>query len=393
VKNRILSRLPQKGARMASYEETLRALNPFRVELQTMAFHEIQQQPRRPDTTVAEVQPLSAFSASGVPHAFATPLTNVHATGVGVRVREGKVLPKEFVIKVYVFQKLDLRTKTPDIMKKFGGIDVDVEPLPVQLAAARKSRRARPARARPAEAAPAVEIPNRDQLRPIPGGVSISPLNARFVGTLGCFVKGISAGAEQIFALSNNHVLADVNSLPVGTVIVQPGPETVPTDPEDAFAVLSNFLPVRFPTTRFERVINLFDAAIARVTDVGLISQSKILGIDNYSPNLDAPVPGTRVKKSGRTTGVTTGVITGVNVNPIQVNYGTQANPRIAIFDDTIQLQGEGGEPFSLPGDSGSVIVSESTGRPLALLFAGDGRSTTACDLGGVCRQFQVVPA
>jgi hypothetical protein len=238
-----------------------------------------------------------------------------------------------------------------------------------------------------------VEIPNRERLRPIPGGMSISPLNARFVGTLGCFVRGVSAGAEQIFALSNNHVLADVNNLPVGTVIVQPGPETAPTDPADAFAVLSNFLPVRFPATRFERLINLFDAAIARVTDVSLISQSEILGIDNYSSNLDAPVPGTRVKKSGRTTGVTTGIITGVHVNSAQINYGTQANPRIAIFDDTIQVLGEGGEPFSLPGDSGSVIVSESTGRPLALLFAGDGRSTTACDLGGVCRQFQVVPA
>jgi hypothetical protein len=93
---------------MASHEETLAALNPFRVELQTMAFHEIQQQPRRPGATIAEVQSLSAFSASGAPQAFASPLSNVHATGVGVRVRGGKVLPKEFVIKVYVFQKLDL---------------------------------------------------------------------------------------------------------------------------------------------------------------------------------------------------------------------------------------------------------------------------------------------
>src|SRR5262249_55658722 len=133
---------------MASYEETLRVLNPFRVELQTSAFREIQQQPRRAGATIAEVQPLSAFSTSGAPHAFATPLNNVHATGVGVRVRKGKVLPNEFVIKVYVFQKLDLGTETPDIMKKFGAIDVDVEPLPVQLAAARKSRRARPVRAR-----------------------------------------------------------------------------------------------------------------------------------------------------------------------------------------------------------------------------------------------------
>jgi hypothetical protein len=86
-------------------------------------------------------------------------------------------------------------------------------------------------------------------------------------------------------------------------------------------------------------------------------------------------------------------VITAIHVNTVQINYGTQANPRIAVFDDTITILGDDGQPFSLPGDSGSAIVSRDTGRPVALLFAGDGRSTTACDLGGLCRQFQVLPA
>jgi hypothetical protein len=44
------------------------------------------------------------------------------------------------------------------------------------------------------------------------------------------------------------------------------------------------------------------------------------------------------VTKSGRTTGVTTGVVTAVHVNPVQINYGTQANPRIAVFDDMVQI-------------------------------------------------------
>ncbi len=341
--------------------------------------------------TASDPPRLSAFSTGGASPAFATPLTNVHATGVGVRVRGGKVIPDEFVIKVYVFEKLKLGKETPDLMKSFGDIQVDVEPLPVQLASARTPRRLSRRESR-AQAAPVVEIENRKRFRPIPGGVSISPLNARYVGTLGCFVKGVSAGAEQIFALSNNHVLADVNSLPIGTMIVQPGPEMGSTSQEDVFAALSSFLPVRFAATRFERLSNFFDAAIAQVSDLTKISRGSIFGVANYDPTLDAPLPGMEVTKSGRTTGVTDGIITAVHVNSVQINYGTQANPRIAVFDDTIEIVSEGDQPFSLPGDSGSVIVNKTNGRPVALLFAGDGRTTTACDMGGLCRQLQVVP-
>ena len=85
-------------------------------------------------------------------------------------------------------------------------------------------------------------------------------------------------------------------------------------------------------------------------------------------------------------------MITAIHVNGIHVNYGTQANPRIAVFDDAIEIIGNAGQPFSLPGDSGSVILEAASGRPVALLFAGDGRTTDACDLAGVCRQFQVLP-
>ena len=373
---------------MAKYEDALKALNPFRVRLQEAVFADVERQP---------VGMLSAFSTGGASSAFTTPLTNVHATGVGIRVRHGKIVPNEFVIKVYVFEKLVLGDATPTLTKSFDGIEIDVEALPVQLAAARRASRTHGSssvrtvsRVAPAEP-PA--LANRGRTRPIPGGVSISPLGARYVGTLGCFVRGVSAGADQVFALSNNHVLAGVNSLPTGTVIVQPGPETAATDSADAFATLSNFIPVQFPANRFERLINRFDAAIARVSDESLIARGAILGIPNYSSRLGSAVPGMPVTKSGRTTGVTTGVVTATNVNSVQINYGTQANPRIAVFDETIEILGDGRQPFGLPGDSGSAILEKRTGNPIALLFAGDGHTTTACDLGAVCRQFQVVPA
>lgn len=374
---------------MARFEDVLAALSHYRIELQAGVLRDIERQTAPAgDLPIAEAQPMRALSRGGASPALATPLTNVHATGVGVRVRSGQVVPDEFVLKVYVFEKLDLGDAAPALTTKFSDIDIDVEPLPVQLAGARTAQRRRAA---PATRAPAA-IANRDRVRPIPGGLSISPLNAQFIGTLGCFVRGVASGAEQIFALSNNHVLADVNSLPIGTIIVQPGPEIGNTVPADAFAALSNFIPVQFPASRAPQVVNHFDAAIARVTDTTLIRMASMFGIANYSPNLAAPVPGTPVTKSGRTTGATTGVVTAIHVNGVQINYGTQTNPRIAVFDDVIEIAGDGGRPFSLPGDSGSVILEVNSGRPVALLFAGDGRNTDACDLAGVCRQFQVLP-
>jgi hypothetical protein len=139
-------------------------------------------------------------------------------------------------------------------------------------------------------------------------------------------------------------------------------------------------------------VTNRFDAALAIVTNPALIRRGRMFQIGNYAPNLASAVPGMRVIKSGRTTGVTTGVVTATRVNGVQINYGTRTAPRIATFNDTIEIVSDGAAPFSAPGDSGSVILDRDTGRPVALLFAGDGRTTTACDIGGVCQQFQVLP-
>jgi hypothetical protein len=362
---------------MASYGEVLTVLRDFRNDLEQQTNAEVEAQ------FAAGGGVMAAFAARGGVSAFATPLSNVHATGVGIRVRGGAVVPGEFVIKVYVFDKLPLSGPTPSLTAtNYQNVEMDVEPLPIQMAlAARKKARA--------QAAP---LGPKDRHRPIVGGTSAAPLNESFVGTLGCFLRRATEGTQQIFGLSNNHVFADTNRLPIGTPIVQPGPEIAPTLPGDVFAALSSFIPIQFPTTRFIPVTNRFDAAIAVVADLGLIQTGRMLGIANYTPQVASPVPGMRVIKSGRTTGVTTGTITATRVNGVQVNYGTRTNPRIATFNDTVEIVGDGGRPLSSPGDSGSVILEQASGRPVALLFAGDGRTTTACDLGAVCQQFQAFP-
>jgi hypothetical protein len=363
---------------MASYGDVLSVLKDFRNTLEVQVNMDVQDAFRMPAMP-------RTFAARGGVSAFSTPLTNVHASGAGIRVRGGKPMPNDFVIKVYVFEKFDLGTGTPALTTQFQGVDVDVEPLPIQRALQKKTHEA------PSGATPPI-VDNRTHRRPVLGGVSIAPLNAPYVGTLGCLLARPTGGMTQIFALSNNHVLADTNRLTAGTAIVQPGGEVVPTREEDVFAALSQYIQLQFPPNRLTPIDNRFDAAIAMVTDHNLVKPGKILGISKYVPELVAAVPGMRVTKSGRTTGVTSGTVTATRVNGVQVNYGTQSMPLIATFNDTIEIIGDDGEPFSLPGDSGSVILEEATGRPVALLFAGDGRTTTTCDLGGVCKQLEAYP-
>src|SRR5829696_4261841 len=109
---------------MATLGEVYAALADYRAELQQQRFHA-----GAYDTAMlAESAGVSAQAAAAPLAAFSSPLTNVHATGVGVRVRGGAVVPDEFVIKVYVFNKVDLGAATPDLTRQFGSIPVDVEP-------------------------------------------------------------------------------------------------------------------------------------------------------------------------------------------------------------------------------------------------------------------------
>ncbi len=336
---------------MATYANALAALDGFRTELHTQKSTE---------------GVMSAFAASGAFAAFSTPLTNIHATGVGVRVRNGQIVPNEFVIKVYVFDKV-LNQAVPSLMQSFGDVGVDVEALPIQMALTGGSPMAR--------------------LRPIVGGVSIAPINQNYAGTLGCFVKPASvANSPTVYALSNNHVIFNVDRVPFNTPITQPASETVISTINEVFAIANDKIIIDFNSP------NSFDAALAIVQDNSLISLGKMLGIPNYTPQIAIPLPNMEVIKSGRTTGVTKGRITAIKVNGVKVNYGTNGQPHVATFNNCIEIVGVNGQRFSDHGDSGSVILEASTGKPVALLFAGDGVTTTACDFPSLCRRFNVVP-
>ena len=395
---------------MATYAECLAALPAFRNDLHR------DRALREPSAAASSF----SFSPHGAFSAFATPLGNVHATGVGIRYKNGEYVPGEHVIKVFVFDKVE--GNVPGIPATYGAnneIPVDVEHLPIQAIRATKKKGGKGGKKHAADAeaevvgtaaapaaGPQAAAPQQERIRPIIGGISISPLNANFVGTLGCFLLRHNVDTDEIFVLSNNHVLADVDRLPHGTRIVQPGPEVPPflTDPQNAFAALHTTIPLQFPAVSGQPVFNRFDAALANVTNGEIIQRGSMFrmarageanpnNLPVYDPSrVVSPEPDMRVMKMGRTTGFTRGRITATNVQGVEVNYGTPQFPRIAVFRGITVIVGDGGQPFSRPGDSGSVILEESTGHPVALLFAGDGVKTMACDLGALCQQVGAWP-
>ncbi|MHA6644079.1 trypsin-like peptidase domain-containing protein [Mesorhizobium sp. A623] len=210
---------------------------------------------------------------------------------------------------------------------------------------------------------------------PVRLGVSISPTTVAYAGTLGCFCRDNLSGRNAI--LSNNHVLADVNSVAVGTTIMQPGARDGGKPGEDVIAELIRFVPIQFGGFP-----NRVDAAVAALTDHGRAEDHATLYDNSNDPApamtlqpgalVDA-APGMTVFKTGRTTRHTRGRVRAVNVN----NYLVDVGVGVARFDGQVVIETDmTRQPFSRPGDSGSLIVDEE-GRPVGLLFAGSASGGT----------------
>lgn len=214
------------------------------------------------------------------------------------------------------------------------------------------------------------------RVRPALPGYSIGHHNIT-AGTFGCLVHDIrrcccrldkdcrcahfqEACVGDYLILSNNHVLAAVNSGKPGDLILQPGPYDGGTFPSDAVAELERFEPIVFGMAGY----NLVDAAVARP----LYSRNvvaAIIGI-RMPGGVDQALVGMPVIKVGRTTQVSRGHVLATNAT-ISVFYGS---PGVAIFRHQILTT-----PMSAGGDSGSLLMS-ATLSAVGLLFAGSPQIT-----------------
>ena len=216
--------------------------------------------------------------------------------------------------------------------------------------------------------------------RPVPIGVS-SGLADFATGTLGARVTD----GTNVYALSNNHVFAGVNTASIGDAITQPGVEDGGSDAADRIATLAGYQAIDFNGGN-----NIMDAAIA-VTSAGNVGTAT--PPDGYGAPTTTPTTaaiGMGVQKYGRTTGFQLGAVQDVNFS-VDVCYfalGEFCFPGYeARFVNQISVSGAS---FSAPGDSGSLMVTQGGNQPVALLFAGDGQLTIGNPIIPVLQRFGV---
>lgn len=213
--------------------------------------------------------------------------------------------------------------------------------------------------------------------RPVPGGVSVS---APLWGS-GTIATTVYDSNGEAFILSNNHVLATANSdktswSEIGDPIMQPGILDGGREPlkggYEVIGYLHSWVDIQVADLYDipNSPINYVDCALAEPDDT-VTFNNEILDIGLVSQTVDAQL-NMQVKKSGRTTGVTYGVITEVAVTAV-IHYGVY----VAKFSDQIWIDPPSSDtPFSLPGDSGSLVV-DSNNNAVGLLFAGDAEKGT----------------
>jgi hypothetical protein len=233
----------------------------------------------------------------------------------------------------------------------------------------------------------ALDVNPREQWRPASPGVSVGHPGVT-AGTFGCLVRR----GDDVFILSNNHVLADVNEGKLGDPIFQPAVADGGTA-GDRIATLADYVPIDFGTSAAEcRVaellsrslnyvaaafgsshelravkktpgVNRVDAALARPLSPDLV-KSEILNI-GVPVGVGEITLGMAVQKMGRTTGYTQGRITQIDAT-VRIDYEGPT----ALYTGQIVAS-----PMSQGGDSGSAVLDMDR-RVVGLLFAGsDGAS------------------
>jgi len=306
---------------------------------------------------------------------------NVIACGIGYKISKG-VRTSELSLVVSVTHKVHPSALAPQdlIPKELDGIRTDVVETGIFRAHQKPTDRWRPV---------------------VPPGVSIGHPQVT-AGTFGCLVRR----ADEIFILSNNHVLADLNRARLGDPILQPGAADGGTM-DDQIATLAAYIPLDFGTSepecrlvswlaqalnwlagavgsshRLQPVrqtpgVNRADAALARPTSPDLVT-NEILYI-GAPVGVGTATLGTRVQKTGRTTGYTTGTITQID-----------ATVRIDYYGPTALFEGQLiASPMSQPGDSGSAVLDMEE-HVVGLLFAGSDAATVINPIDAVLSALDV---
>src|SRR5215469_948337 len=212
-------------------------------------------------------------------------------------------------------------------------------------------------------------------------------------GTLGSLV---TRGGTQ-YILSDNHVLARTDLAAIGESIIQPALVDTRCG-QEVFATvgqLSQFYNLETGTAP------KIDAAIAQAVTGAVDPSGNILFLGATTDANNVPLPGAphagsgvaasvnkAVTKSGRSTGLTCSTVLSTNT-PTTVQYQKGCGTGVMFSETFMNQVVVAGGNFSAAGDSGSLIVTQDTADPVALLFAGSDTDTVGNPVSDVLNFFQ----
>lgn len=275
----------------------------------------------------------------------------VTGVAVGYRTRGG-ALTSEPVIIVYVEKK-----KPREMLGAQDVIELDGAPIDIQEHGPMVAQYLRMPRDQ-------ISAQDSSPHRPLTGGIEIGPTGDHFVGTLGAILY--DTASHQPTGLTNWHVAAGSTTNPVGRDISQPG--------NGATAKIGRCVrAVRGPGGGGD-----VDAAAISLdpgVPYALLQEQTIGTINGVAP----AAINQSVVKQGRTSNRTTGRIAALGWTG-NVNYdGTLVH-----FTNQILIEPVGVPAASLPGDSGSVWLSDPAHVAIGLNFAGDGHVAIANPIAAV---------
>jgi hypothetical protein len=193
-----------------------------------------------------------------------------------------------------------------------------------------------------------------------PGSLLIVPEDTLDnAGTLGAVVEDDEG---RRYLLSNNHVLANINQNPIGHPILG-------SDMQTEIASLSAFVALDVDGP------NEVDAALAQLDNPSAVRtrlRSPAGPLADSTPT--AALLGNEVGKRGAGSGFTTGVVH----SPLASKRIEDEQGDSLLIIDAIVIE-DSEEPFSVGGDSGSLIVDQETKQAVALLI---GRTDPDTDTG-----------
>lgn len=213
-------------------------------------------------------------------------------------------------------------------------------------------------------------------------------------GTLGALVR-ING---ELFGLSNNHVIGRCSYGEAGHPVLCPGNLDISAHAQfDPFTIGRYHNCAQF-TTGNPALVNVngnLDAALMQI--VADHSVSAMQGNAFQTPAAVAdPADFMSVQKVGRTTGLTTGTVTGkvAGFQPVGYEVNDLGMQFTVYFSEAWIVEGAPGLPFSLSGDSGSLVVGtlpDGSRAAVGLVFAGDGTISLIVPLGPILATFNAV--